>query len=89
MKLSYLLTCAALFSPLALAESTQSQPQQNVFYILAVTIIFLIALACYRVTKNKARKHKPEIPSFIHHLIGFVIGFICFYALFYFLGFCF
>ncbi|MCG3866086.1 MULTISPECIES: hypothetical protein [unclassified Photobacterium] len=89
MKPSIILTGATLFSPLALANSVQTQPQQNVLYILAVTIVFLIALACYHVTKNKVRQHKPEIPSFLHHLIGFVIGFICFYALFFVLGFCF
>lgn len=89
MKYASLLSCTTLFSPLVLAQSDTIQPQQNMVYTLAITIVFLIAIACYHVTKNKLRQHKPQIPSFIHHLTGFVIGFVCFYVLFYFLGMCF
>ncbi|KJF91445.1 membrane protein [Photobacterium leiognathi] len=88
MKHASLFAYTALFSPLALAQSDNIQPQQNMVYTLAITIIFLIAVACYHVTKKKVRQHKPQAPSFLHHLIGFVIGFVCFYVLFYFLGMC-
>ncbi|PSU26451.1 hypothetical protein CTM97_11465 [Photobacterium phosphoreum] len=87
-RLSLIISSFALLSASAFAQTIIPQPQNNIPEIITTSIVFLIAVAAYLLTKNKIQQKRPNLPVMVHHVAGAIMAAIIFYVTFFFVGYC-
>ncbi|PSU75901.1 hypothetical protein CTM67_15425 [Photobacterium phosphoreum] len=77
-----------LRSTSAFAQTIIPQPQNNIPEIITTSIVFLIAVAAYLLTKNKIQQKRPNLPVMVHHVADAIMAAIIFYVIFLFIVYC-